>query len=94
MPTITTSVVVPLDPEAAWELFFGDERRHSVALSQAVVAVEDHEIRADGTPRYTMAHPVAPARAGHSARTAARLRPCGSQGREASSRVVSTTSRR
>lgn len=37
MPIITTSVIVPLDSEATWELFFGDQLRHFVALSRRTV---------------------------------------------------------
>ncbi len=54
MRAIEVSAEVPLNLEATWDVFFGDELRAYVALSDATLAVEGYELRPDGTPRYRM----------------------------------------
>jgi hypothetical protein len=54
MRAIEVSAHVPLGLEPTWQLFFGDQLRTYAALSDATIAVEDYELRPDGTPRYRM----------------------------------------
>ncbi len=56
------SAVFPLRPEETWDLLFGDRLRHVVQFSPTVVAVENYEMRPDGTPRYTMVNKLGPFR--------------------------------
>ena len=60
MQVVEASVVVPLSPEEAWDFLTGDQMRRVVELSSIAVAVEDYQMRADGTPRYTMVSKVGP----------------------------------
>jgi hypothetical protein len=53
MQPVEASVVVPLSPEETWDLIFGDPRRAAQLLPD-VVALEDLQMRDDGTPRYRM----------------------------------------
>jgi hypothetical protein len=59
MQVVETSAVIPLSPEEAWDLLFGDMRR-AVELVPDVVSVEDFQIRDDGTPRYRMVRKAGP----------------------------------
>ena len=59
MTTVEASAIVPLGPEAAWDFLFADPRRAVEHLDE-VVAVEDYEVRADGTPRYRMVRRFGP----------------------------------
>ena len=59
MTAVEASAVVPLTPEAAWDFLFADPRRAVEHLDE-VVAVEDYEVRADGTPRYRMVRRFGP----------------------------------
>ena len=54
MRAIEVSALVPLGLEPTWHLFFGDQLRTYVSLSDATIAVEGYELRPDGTPRYRM----------------------------------------
>ncbi|MCP2257736.1 deazaflavin-dependent oxidoreductase, nitroreductase family [Streptoalloteichus tenebrarius] len=67
MPTAEASVVVPLDLDRTWDLFYGDALRGYVALSDITLAVEDHELRPDGTPRYTLVRKIGPVLLRHTA---------------------------
>ncbi|WP_432937111.1 SRPBCC family protein [Kribbella sp. CA-253562] len=58
--TIRAETVIPHDPEHTWELMFANRLQHVVERSRALVAVEDYEMRADGTPRYVMVHRLGP----------------------------------
>ncbi|SHF28388.1 nitroreductase/quinone reductase family protein [Streptoalloteichus hindustanus] len=60
MTTVEASVVVPLDLDRTWDLFHGDEMRRYVALSNITVAVENYQLRPDGTPRYTLVRKIGP----------------------------------
>ena len=59
MQVAEASAVIPLSPEEAWDLLFGDMRR-AVELVPDVVSVEDFQIRDDGTPRYRMVRKTGP----------------------------------
>src|SRR5918998_1882444 len=60
MQVAEASVVVPLSPEETWDLFFGNPQQGVVELFADIVAVEDYQIRADGTPRYRMIRKAGP----------------------------------
>ncbi len=60
MHVAEASVVIPLSPEETWDLLFGDQLHHVVEMSDSQVAVEDYQMRADGTPRYQMVQKVGP----------------------------------
>ena len=62
MQSVDGSAVFPLRPEETWDLLFGDRLRHIVQFSPTVAAVEDYELRPDGTPRYTMVNKLGPLR--------------------------------
>jgi hypothetical protein len=49
---IEASAVMPMGQEEAWDLLEGDQMRRAVELSDSIVAIEDYEMRPDGTPRY------------------------------------------
>jgi uncharacterized protein YndB with AHSA1/START domain len=53
MRPVEASVVVPFSPEKTWDFLFEDPWR-VIGLIDNIVAVEDYEMRADGTPRYRM----------------------------------------
>jgi hypothetical protein len=59
MTAVEASAVVPLTQEAAWDFLFADPRRAAEHLDE-VVAIEDYEVRADGTPRYRMVRRFGP----------------------------------
>ena len=59
---VEASAVVPMGAEETWELLEGDEMRRVVELSDSIVAIEDYEVRADGTPRYDYVGKMGPAR--------------------------------
>jgi hypothetical protein len=65
MPIVQRSAVIPLDLEAAWDAFFGDEMQRWVRLSDLVVEVRDYRIRPDGMPEYVMVNAMGPMRASH-----------------------------
>ena len=54
MRVIEGSAVMPLSQDETWHLFFGDQMRQLVELHPTVAAVEDYQMRPEGTPRYTM----------------------------------------
>ena len=60
MRVVEASAVVPLSPEETWDFFFGDQLRGLVEAVDNVVAVENYQMRADGTPRYQMVRKVGP----------------------------------
>ncbi|SFP52012.1 Polyketide cyclase / dehydrase and lipid transport [Geodermatophilus dictyosporus] len=60
MRSVDASAVFPLSPDETWDLLFGNRLRHIVQFSPTVAAVEDYEMRADGTPRYTMVNKLGP----------------------------------
>ena len=59
---IETSAVVPTGREETWDLLEGDRMRRAVELSDAIVAIEDHQMRPDGTPRYVHVGKMGPAK--------------------------------
>ena len=60
MQVVEASTVIPLGPEDTWDLLFGDQMRRAVELFSIAVAIEDYQMRPDGTPRYTMVSKVGP----------------------------------
>jgi hypothetical protein len=60
MHVAEASVVISLSPEQTWDLLLGDQLQHVVEMSDSQVAVEDYQMRADGTPRYQMVQKVGP----------------------------------
>ena len=60
MSAVEASTVVPLAPGEAWDFLTGDQMRRAVELFSIAVAVEDYQMRPDGTPRYTMVSKVGP----------------------------------
>ena len=60
MQVVEASAIIPLDLEETWDMLFGDQMQRVVKLLDGVVAVEDYQMRADGTPRYRMARKVGP----------------------------------
>ena len=60
MPPVEASTVIPLGPEDTWDLLFGDQMRRAVELFSIAVAIEDYQMRPDGTPRYIMVSKVGP----------------------------------
>jgi hypothetical protein len=65
MPVMERSAVVPLDLDAAWEAFFGDQMQNWARLSDMVVEVRDYRLRPDGTPEYVMVNRAGPLKASH-----------------------------
>lgn len=57
---LRAETVVPLDPERAWDLIFANRLQWVVDRSRAVVAIEEYEVRTDGTPRYVMVRRMGP----------------------------------
>ena len=57
---VEASAVVPLGLEETWDLLFGDQGQRAVEAVDNVIAVEDFQMRADGTPRYRMVRKVGP----------------------------------
>lgn len=60
MQTVEASTVFPLGQEETWDFLTGDQLRRLVALSDSIVAVEDYQMRSDGTPRYRMVQKAGP----------------------------------
>lgn len=58
--SVEASVVVPLSPEETWDFLTGDQMRRAVELFSIAVAIENYQMRPDGTPRYTMVSKVGP----------------------------------
>jgi hypothetical protein len=54
MRSVDVSAVFPPSPEETWHFLFGDQLRHIVQFSPTVAAVENYQMRPDGTPLYTM----------------------------------------
>ena len=54
MQVVEGSAVMLLSQDQTWDVFFGDQMRRLVELHPTVAAVEDYQMRPDGTPRYTM----------------------------------------
>jgi hypothetical protein len=53
------SLVIPVDPERAWDFFWQDPARTATYFASSV-ALQDYELRADGTPRYPMVQKPGP----------------------------------
>lgn len=62
MEAVEGSAVMPLGQDDTWDVFFGDQMRRLVELHPTVAAVEDYQMRPDGTPRYTMVAKFGPFR--------------------------------
>ena len=60
MQVVEASAVVPLGLEDSWDLFLGDQLQHLVEAVDNVIAVENYQMRPDGTPRYQMVRKVGP----------------------------------
>jgi hypothetical protein len=57
MRVVEASAVVPLSPEDTWDLLIGDQMHRLVEMPEiSVVAVEDFQVRPDGTARYVVAN--------------------------------------
>ena len=50
MQPVEASVVVPLSPEETWAFLWDDPRR-AVEHFDDILAVEDYQLRDDGTPK-------------------------------------------
>jgi len=61
MQVAEASAVIPLSPEETWDIFFGNQLRLAVELMPYVAAVQDYQMRPDGTPRYKMVSKFGPA---------------------------------
>jgi uncharacterized protein YndB with AHSA1/START domain len=59
---VEASAIVQLSPQQTWELLEGDEMRRVPELSDSIVAIEDYEMRPDGTPRYVHVGKMGPAK--------------------------------
>lgn len=59
MQPVEASVVVPLSPEEVWDFLLGDPQRLVESFAD-IVAVEDFQVRPDGTPRYWMVRKAGP----------------------------------
>ncbi len=59
---IEASAVVPMGREEAWDLLWGDRMRRAVELSDSIVAIEDYQMRPDGSPRYVHVGKMGPAK--------------------------------
>jgi uncharacterized protein YndB with AHSA1/START domain len=61
MRVAKASAVVPLSPEEAWDVLIGDQMHQLVEMPEmSVVAVEDFQVRPDGTARYRVANKAGP----------------------------------
>ena len=68
MRVVEASAVVPLSPEEAWDLLIGDQMHRLVEMPEiSVVAVEDFQVRPDGTARYVVANKAGPSKTWHTA---------------------------
>jgi hypothetical protein len=62
------SAVVPLSPEETWDLLIGDQMHRLVEMPEmSVVAVEDFQVRPDGTACYRVANKAGPSAIWHTA---------------------------
>jgi hypothetical protein len=59
MQPVEASVVVPLSPEEKWDFLLGDPQRLVESFAD-IVAVENFQMRPDGTPRYRMVRKLGP----------------------------------
>ena len=59
---VEASAIVQLSPQQTWELLEGDQMRRLVELSDSIVAIEDYQMRPDGTPRYVHVGKMGPAK--------------------------------
>lgn len=62
---VERTALVPLPPEEAWEVFFGNEMQNWCELSDMIAEVRDFRMRPDGTPEYVMVNRMGPLRASH-----------------------------
>jgi Polyketide cyclase / dehydrase and lipid transport len=68
MRVAEASAVVPLSPEETWDVLIGDQMQRLVEMPDiSVVAVEDYEVRPDGTARYVVANKAGPSTIWHTA---------------------------
>jgi hypothetical protein len=68
MRVVEASAVVPLSPEEVWDLLIGDQMHRLVEMPEiSVVAVEDFQVRPDGTARYVVANKAGPSKTWHTA---------------------------
>lgn len=68
MRVAEASVVVPLRPEETWDLLIGDQMHQLVEMPEvSVIAVEDFQVRPDGTARYRVANKAGPSTIWHTA---------------------------
>ena len=68
MQVVEASAVVPLSPEEAWDLLIGDQMHRLVEMPEiSMVAVEDFQVRPDGTARYVVANKAGPSKTWHTA---------------------------
>jgi hypothetical protein len=68
MRVVEASAVVPLSPEEAWDLLIGEQMHRLVEMPDvSVVAVEDFQLRPDGTARYVVANKAGPSKTWHTA---------------------------
>jgi hypothetical protein len=68
MRVAEASAVVPLSPEETWDVLIGDQMQRLVEMPEiSVVAVEDYEVRPDGTARYVVANRAGPSTIWHTA---------------------------
>ncbi len=68
MRVVEASAVVPLSPEEAWDLLIGDQMHRLVEMPESsVVAVEDFQVRPDGTARYVVANKAGTSKTWHTA---------------------------
>jgi hypothetical protein len=68
MRVVEASAVVPLSPEEAWDLLIGDQMHRLVEMPEiSVVALEDFQIRPDGTARYVVPNKAGPSKTWHTA---------------------------
>src|SRR5215211_8546153 len=68
MRVVEASAVVPLSPEEAWDLLIGDQMHRLVEMPEiSVVAVEDIQVRPDGTARYVVANKAGSSKTWHTA---------------------------
>jgi hypothetical protein len=54
MEIARAAAVFPVPPEEAWDFIFADGGRRALAASKLITAIDDYQMRSDGTPRYSM----------------------------------------
>jgi uncharacterized protein YndB with AHSA1/START domain len=68
MRVAEASAVVPQSPEEVWDLLIGDQMERLVEMPEmSVIAVEDFQMRPDGTARYRVANKAGPSAIWHTA---------------------------